>query len=104
MSSTLIDRLTSELRVNDNKISKYFLDQEIANRKTEILFDQLTPSMRTCVIKLSTGHEVIGYAQVLDATNDVEAMGNEVAFENAKNELWKVYGSIAKAIFETQKV
>ncbi len=103
MTSTLIDRLTSELRVNDNKISKYFLDQEIANVETQVLFSQLTPSMRTCVIKLSTGHEVIGYAQVLDAANDIESMGNQVAFDNAKNELWKVYGSIAKAIFETQK-
>jgi len=44
------------------------------------------------------GQEVVGYARVIDPKNDVEELGNNVAFENAKNELWNVCGSIALAI------
>lgn len=66
--------------------------------KGEVIHKQLTDNMRVCVIKLESGHEVIGVAQVLDAKNDIEAIGQEVAYDNAVNEIWKVAGNIAKLI------
>ena len=47
---------------------------------------------------MPTGHEVIGIAQVLDAKNDNEDIGNTVALTRAKNELWPLLGSIAKVL------
>ena len=52
--------------------------------------------MRLCIITLSTGHEVLGKAQVLSAANDIEQIGNQVALTNATNEIWTLVGSIAK--------
>ena len=37
-------------------------------------------------------------AQVLDAKNDGEELGNKVAYERAVNELWAICGSIAKIV------
>lgn len=54
--------------------------------------------MRACTITLPTGHEVVGIAQVLDAKNDNEDIGNAVALTRAKNELWPLLGSIAKVL------
>lgn len=78
---------------NEGKLPVSFINNQL--ELATITYTQLTPNMRVCVIHLQSGHEVIGVAQVLDAANDVEAIGNEVAFTNAKNELWKVFGAIA---------
>ena len=78
---------------NGGKLPISFINEEVDN--ATVIHTQLTPNMRVCVIRLESGHEVIGVAQVLDAANDVETIGQEVAFTNAKNELWKVFGAIA---------
>lgn len=79
---------------NGGKLPFTFIQEAVEN--ADVKYHQLSPSMRVCVIRLgNTNHEVIGVAQVLDAANDSEEIGNQVAFENAKNELWKVFGAIA---------
>ena len=54
--------------------------------------------MCACTITLPTGHEVVGIAQVLDAKNDNENIGNLAALSKAKNELWPLLGTIAKVL------
>lgn len=90
----ILDQVQDCLKQNDNKLSYPFI-KELAEAGTTTYL-QPTPSMRMCVIKLESGHEVYGVAQVLDPANDVEEIGNEVAYTNAVNELWKTIGSIAK--------
>lgn len=80
---------------NNGKLPAAFIDKQVEAGTTT--YTHLTPNMRVCVIRLQSGHEVIGVAQVLDSNNDVEEIGNSVAFTNAKNELWKVFGAIALA-------
>ena len=89
-------RLTAALDSNSGRIPFNFIEAEVASAKVTYLHP--TDSMRLCIIKLQSGHEVIGVAQVLDANNDVEAIGNSVALQNATNELWKVFGNIALAL------
>ena len=79
---------------NGNKIPFTFIQEQI--EKAQIKYSQLTPNTRVCVMTMETGHEVVGYARVLDSSNDEENIGNSVALENATNELWATYGSIAK--------
>jgi hypothetical protein len=83
------------LAANANKIPVTFINEQI--EQSTVTFLKLTPNMRACIIRLQSGHEVIGIAQVLDASNDVEEIGNSVAYDNAANELWKVFGAIALA-------
>lgn len=96
--SELVGRLKTALDNNDGKIPFEFIKDEVEHHNEEVIFHQLTPNMRVCVIRLKSGHEVLGVAQVLDAKNDEEEIGNQVAYGNAINELWKTFGSIAKVI------
>ena len=86
--------IIDELAGNSNKISPTFINNIVAQSSIQYL--KPTPNMRLCIITLSTGHEVLGKAQVLDASNDVEQIGNNVALTNATNEIWALVGSIAK--------
>lgn len=95
MSNQLIQDIKHELSVNSNKISKRFID-DLADSATSIIYLRPTTNMRLCIITLPSGHEVLGKAQVLDSANDVEELGNKVAYDNAVNELWAVCGTIAK--------
>lgn len=92
----IIQELQTALNSNDGKIPFTFIQDQIAAGTTT--YTHLTPNMRVCVIRLASEHEVIGVAQVLDSKNDVEELGNQVALQNATNELWKVFGSIAKTL------
>ena len=96
----MVERLREELKINKGKISFDFIQREVAEHTEDVWYFHLTANMRACVIKLKSGHEVLGMAQVLDSKNDVEEIGNKVAFDNAVNKLWEVYGSIAKVIGE----
>lgn len=91
-------RLRKVLKDNSGKITLEFIENEIETEKVK--FFKLTANTRVCVIKTKGGHEVVGIAQVLDSINDVEEIGNEVAYKNAVDNLWNVYGSIAKVIGE----
>ena len=86
--------IIDELAENSNKISPAFINNIVAQSSIQYL--KPTPNMRLCIITLPTGHEVLGKAQVLDASNDVEQLGNSVALNNATNEIWILVGSIAK--------
>jgi len=95
MGQTFIEALTEAIAGNGGKLPFHFIQSQVA--QGTVTHTHLTPNMRVCVIRLLTGHEVIGIAQVLDAANDVEALGQEVALTNATNELWKVFGAVALA-------
>lgn len=90
LQQSIIDELVG----NSNKISPAFINNIVAQSSIQYL--KPTPNMRLCIITLPTGHEVLGKAQVLDASNDVEQIGNSVALTNATNEIWALVGSIAK--------
>lgn len=87
-------RLEKALSENNNKIPLSFLEEQA--KKAKVTYSKPTANTRVCVLTLPEGHEVIGYSRVIDSVNDVASIGNKVAYNNAFNELWGVYGSIAK--------
>lgn len=94
--SNILKEVQLELDYSCGKISYEFILGQV--KDSTIQHFQLTPNMRVCVITLQSGHEVIGVAQVLDAGNDVEEIGQGVAKNDAIEKLWKVFGAMAKAI------
>ena len=86
------------MEANGGKIPVSFIDQHLNHSDTKVTHVQLTPNTRVCVITLTTGHDLVGYAQVLDADNDVELIGQEIAYNNAKELIWATFGSIAKVL------
>lgn len=89
----LYTEVQEAVATNGGKLPPSFIMEQVDS--ATVTYTHLTPNMRVCVIRLVSGHEVIGVAQVLNAANDVEAIGNSVAYDNAVNELWKVFGAIA---------
>jgi len=98
MNSELIELLTKELKRNSGRISKDFVDNILNNSNTKVTHVKVTENTRVCVITLESGHELVGYSQVLDSKNDVVSIGEEVAYNNAKDKIWSILGSIAKVI------
>ena len=88
--------LKEAMNNNGGKIPFGFIQSMVA--AGEVIHLHPTANTRICVIKLTTGHEVVGYSQVLDAKNDEKAIGQKIALDNAIDELWSVFGSIAKVI------
>lgn len=94
MIPDLQQMIINELTENSNKITPKYINNLVTMSSVQYLHP--TPNMRLCIITLPTGHEVLGKAQVLDASNDDEDIGNKVALTNATNEIWALVGSIAK--------
>jgi len=89
----LIKKIEKELRENGNKISSKFVE-EIGNEAEKIFFH--TKHSVVCVLVLKSGHEVIGYGQVLDVKNFNIEIGKRIAEQNAREKLWEIVGAIAK--------
>ena len=98
MNRHFVDSLKIALANNGGKIPFKFIEDHLNDPLTKVTHVQATKNTRICVITLTTGHELVGFAQVLDAKNDVEATGQEVAYENAKENIWAVFGAIAKVM------
>ena len=86
--------IKAELLESGNRISPAFIDSLID--ASEIKHFQLSANTRVCLLRLPTGHEIVGKAQVLDAKNDVKMVGELVAVNAAKDQLWQLVGTIAK--------
>jgi len=95
---SLLKSIEHELDRNGGKLSPKFIDTIANNSLNKVTHHQMTPNTRVCVVTLYSGHELVGYAQVLDAENDVELIGQEVAYKNAIEQLWSVCGNIAKVV------
>ena len=92
----LADCIKLQLQENGGKISYEFIKNLAEN--AECIYLRPTQNMRLCILKIYSGHEVLGMAQVLDAKNDMKDIGNKVAYDRAVNELWNVCGAIAKIV------
>lgn len=97
----LIDEIKKELARNGGKIGCDFIDA--VAEKSKAHYAKLGQCTRVCVIELPSGHEVVGYAQVLDPMNDDEEYGNSIAYDRAKDEIWSVVGAIAKNFIKAKE-
>jgi len=91
-----LNQLRIQLDYNGNKISPEFIDKIV--EESDVMYFKLSNNTRVCLLTTATGEEVVGIAQVLDSRNDVEEIGNKIAFNNAKDQLWSKIGSIAKML------
>ena len=96
----LANDLNNAMNGNGGKIPFSFIRGLVEHDDTKIVHVQPTPNTRVCVIVLPTGHNLVGYAQVLDSANDDELIGQEVALTNATNEMWAMLGAIALATYK----
>lgn len=94
----LPELIKKELIKNSGKLSPTFIESIANHPDIKITHAQLTPNTRVCVVTLPSGHDLVGYAQVIDAKNDIESIGQEVAYKNAIGQLWSVCGTIAKVV------
>ena len=81
---------------NNGKLSPAFIEAKAEEADAE--YAKVGDSVRICVLTLPTGHKFVGKAMVLDPANDDEAIGNKVAYNDAKEQLWSHFGGLAKLL------
>ena len=94
--SVVLYEVQRELDENEGSLSHGFI--ALQADRSDVSYFKLSDNMRVCLIRTPHGAEVLGVSQVLNAENDVEVIGNEVAYNDAFNQLWKVYGAMALAV------
>lgn len=94
----MVEAIHKELKRNNNKLSEDFINSIKNHPHNTVTHVHPTRNTRVCVVTLYTGHELVGYAQVLDENNDDELIGQKVAYDNAIKQLWTLCGSIAKCM------
>ena len=93
-----VTQIKIELLEHGGKISPDFIQNLLNHPETKVLHSELMSSTRVCVIVLPTGHNAVGVAQVLDPNNDVESIGQSVAYKNAAGDVWSIVGNVAKGL------
>lgn len=79
-----------EITILGDKVSP----QDVDNAIKEVTYQRMGKKLLVCHILLVNGHEVLGYSGVVNPENYDENIGKPIAFNNAKNEVWKHLGSI----------
>lgn len=105
MSEAALEQRINELSLNAPRVKPDHLDEAIAS--TEIV-KHVTPSgsiLRWAVLNLKNGFSVTGKpSAAVSAANDNQEIGEKVAIENARSELWAFMGFRLKErtyLFET---
>ena len=93
MSETTLEQRIQELNLNAPRVKPSDLDEAIAS--TEIV-EHVTPSgsiLRWAVLNLKNGFTVTGKpSAAVSAANNNQEIGEKVAIENARRELWAFMG------------
>lgn len=93
-----LNELMNTVRGNNNKIPSSFID-DVADRVITYEYSKTGNSARHAVGTIpQLGAKFVGNALVLDPKNDVEEIGNKVARDNIKDQLWSYLGGLVKAI------
>lgn len=57
-------------------------------------FAKMGNKITICHLTLNNGHEVIGYSGVVDPLKYDKKIGEDIAYEKAKDEVWKHLGAL----------
>ena len=98
MENVFIEELKSAMDKTGGKIPVWFIDKLFTDPRTVVTHVHPTETTRICIITLPTGHELVGYSQVMNPANDDPLIGQEIAYENAKEEVWRTLGAIGKLL------
>lgn len=84
--------------LDDNKITKDFLIQQIKHQQYTVLGDK---KITHCTITVLNGFTFTGEAVCVDVSNYNQEIGEEIAFANAFDKMWQVYGfALAQKLYE----
>ena len=93
MSETTLEQRIQELNLNAPRVKPSDLDEAIASI---VIVKHVTPSgsiLRWAVLNLKNGFSVTGKPSAsVSAANDNQEIGEKVAIENARSELWAFMG------------
>lgn len=79
-----------KLEIKGNKVTQ----EEVKNAIEFVTYHKIGYKFTVCHIQLKNGYEVIGSSACVDKNNYDFKIGSDIAFNNAKDEVWKHMGSI----------
>lgn len=65
---------------------------------SEVEYTRIGETLTVCTIKLPSGYTVVGTSACVKPENFDEEIGKKIAYQNAFNELWPLYGFILAEI------
>lgn len=69
---------------------------DMEERIKSIVYHRLTDTLTMCVIRLDNGFTVTGESACADPANYNKEVGEKIAYENAFNKLWPLFGFLLK--------
>lgn len=80
----------TKIKIEGNKVTP----QEVEDAILGVTYTKIGEKITVAHVTLVDGFEVIGKSGVVDPKNYDSEIGNKIALDNAKNEIWKHMGSI----------
>lgn len=78
--------------LEENKLTLEFLNNQIV----ETTFTKIGDRLTHCLIIVKNGYIFTGESSCVDAANYNKSMGEKIAYDNAFDKMWPVYGFILR--------
>lgn len=75
-----------------NKVTKEQLEELVVKAE----YHRLTQCLTVCVLTLKNGFELLGQSACVDPNNYDRTIGEQVAYQDAFEQLWKLEGYLLK--------
>lgn len=72
------------------RVTKEYMESRIRSRE----FTRLTETLTHCTINLDNGFTATGESACVNAANYNEEIGQKIAYDNAFNKLWPLFGFV----------
>lgn len=83
------DELNKKLETRPTpRVTKEQMDARIAH----VRFNKLGETLTHCSIELDNGYQVTGESACVNPENYDQAIGEKIAYDNAYNKLWPLFG------------
>ena len=80
-----------EMKVNLNRVTDEMIDLLVSD--SEHIYQRIpNTTMTVCVLRLANGFCVQGVSACVDPDNFDQTVGEQIAFENAREKLWELEG------------
>ena len=93
MTENQLEQEIKEKGLNAPRLTPELIDSKIVDKYFHIVPNT---TMTLCVLTLENGFQVTGESAAVSLTNFDKEIGEKIAFENARNQIWKLEGYLLK--------
>ena len=92
MNENELEKEIQDKKLNAPRLTPQLIDSKIAEKS----FHKLTDVLTVCVITLQNGFTVTGESACASPENYDKDIGEQIAFNNARDKIWQLEGYLLK--------